>query len=35
MTVQVIIDEPKYGAIKRLEEISTPMIEAPHKKVVK
>jgi len=31
----VIIDEPKYGAMNRLEAISTPIIAAPHKNVVR
>jgi len=35
MTVQVIIDDPKYGAMNRLEAISTPIIAAPHKNVVR
>jgi len=33
--VQVIIDDPKYGAMNRLEAISTPIIAAPHKNVVR
>jgi hypothetical protein len=34
MVVQIVIDVPKKGAMRRLEHISTPMTAIPEKKAM-